>query len=241
MKRTLLLICLLLGGIADVSGRTMTSSEPLPQMQLSEGDAAMKPLFIKLTQEVTRKDWQAVLVTAQEITSHPEVDRNGMFYPTACYLEVASSYQLCDYETVVKRASEVISKRDIKASGTRQGVRPREAATFEGYVYFFLMDSYIRQSEQNPALQERALQVFEEYVARYPDSAVSDCAAATSVCSTAIRLRVNRALADKKVDELDAAQKCFDYWRKHGITWDGQYEAAEQLVADARQKLQSEK
>lgn len=237
MKHVLLLsLGILLGVGAAVNARTAAKPGPLPQMVLSGGDAATQLQFVRLSSAVAKRDWQVALTTAQELTTHPAADKEGVIYPTACYMEVASLYQLRDYETVVKRASEVINNRDIKASGAQQGLSFRQAASFNGHVYYFLMDSYIRLSEQASAWQ-----VFEEYIARYSDPAESDGSATTAMCYTAIRLRVDRALADKKAEELAAAQKCFDYWREHGITWDGKYAAAEQLVAEAQQKLQSEK
>jgi hypothetical protein len=237
MKHVLLLsLCILHGVGAAVNARTAAKPEPLPQIVLSGGDAATQLQFVRLSSAVANRDWQAALMMAQELTTHPAADKDGVIYPAACYIEVASLYQLRDYEAVVKRASEVINNRDIKASGAQQGLSPRQAASFNGYVYYFLMDSYIHLSGQASAWQ-----VFEEYIARYSDPAESDGSAATAMCYTAILLRVDRALADKKAEELAAAQECFDYWREHGITWDGKFAAAEQLVADAQHKLQSEK
>lgn len=128
-------------------------------------DEALKAQVAQLSCLVNETDWSAVLPAVRELIVHPAVDKNGIFYPTVCYLEIAALYRLGNYDEVVSRIPEIISKQTIKVSGKPGGLTSRQAATYEGMLHYFLMDSYIHQSGQNPAWQEKVLQVLDSFIA----------------------------------------------------------------------------
>lgn len=169
------------------------------------------------------------------------MDKNGIFYPTACYLEIAALYRLGNYDEVVSRIPEIISKQTIKVSGKPGGLTSRQAATYEGMLHYFLMDSYIHQSGQNPAWQEKVLQVLDSFIARLLGAEGPSPFLVSGMCNVAIELRVSRAATSKSGEELVAAQRYCGYWSAHGVRGDGQYVAAEQLVVDARLMLENTK
>ncbi len=133
------------------------------------GDQTKILVFQKMTRAVDDKDWQNVIPAAEEVMEHFKDDKTNKLYLTARYMIVASHYQLGAFEEVVKAANALIESGEMVATDGKDGLKPAEAANYDNYVYFFLMDSYARMAAaaKDPEKRNAALKTFDAYAAKY--------------------------------------------------------------------------
>lgn len=179
------------------------------------GDQTKILVFQKMTRAVDDKDWQNVIPAAEEVIEHFKDDKTNKLYLTARYMVVASHYQLGAYADVVRTARELISSGEMAASDAKDGLKPAEAANYDNQLYYFLLDSLVRQVAQDPANRDEAIKVFEEYAAKYTTTDLKMAPLADKMYYRAIDLHLKRsqAAADDKSAEADkqSAIKYCDY------------------------------
>ncbi len=133
------------------------------------GDQTKVLVFQKMTRAVDDKDWQNVIPAAEEVMEYFKEDKTNKLYLTARYMIVASHYQLAAFDEVIKTARALIDSGEMVAAEGKDALNATEAANYDNYVYFFLMDSYARQAaaEKNAEKRNEAIKIFDEYAAKY--------------------------------------------------------------------------
>ncbi len=168
------------------------------------GDQTKILVFQKLQRTVDEKDWQNVIPCAQEVIDSFKEDKTNKLYLTGRYMLVAAYYQLADYENVIKTARELIDSGEMKAAEGKDALKPKEAANYDNYVYYFLMDSYARLAAQDPSKRSEAIKVFEEYAAKYNTTELEMAPLADKMYYGAIDQHIKRANA--AADDASAAE-----------------------------------
>ncbi len=169
------------------------------------GDQTKILVFQKMSRAVSDKDWQNVIPSAEEVLEHYKDDKTNKLYLTARYMIVASHYQLGAYEEVVKAARALIDSGEMVAAEGKDGLKPDQAANYDNYTYFFLMDSYARLAAKDPAMRDMAIQTFEEYAAKYTTTDLKMAPLADKMYYGAVDQHMKRsaAAADDKSAEED--------------------------------------
>lgn len=172
------------------------------------GDQTKVLVFQKMSRAVDEKDWQNVIPAAEEVLEYYKDDKTNKLYLTARYMIVASHYQLGAYEEVVKTARELIDSGEMAAADGKDALKPEQAANYDNYTYFFLMDAYARMAAKDPALRDNALTVFEEYAAKYTTTDLKMAPLADKMYYAAIDQLMKRSqtAADDKSAEADKSQ-----------------------------------
>ncbi|MBR5194523.1 MAG: hypothetical protein IKW48_00105 [Akkermansia sp.] len=168
------------------------------------GDQTKILVFQKLQRTVDEKDWQNVIPCAQEVIDSFKEDKTNKLYLTGRYMLVAAYYQLADFENVIKTARELIDSGEMKAAEGKDALKPKEAANYDNYVYYFLMDSYARLAAQDPSKRSEAIKVFEEYAAKYNTTDLEMAPLADKMYYGAIDQHIKRANA--AADDASAAE-----------------------------------
>lgn len=198
------------------------------------GDQTKILVFQKMTRAVDDKDWQNVIPCAQEVLEHFKDDKTNKLYLTARYMIVASHYQLGAWEDVVKTATELIESGEMKAAEGKDALKPEQAANYDNYTYFFLMDAYARLAAKDPAQRDNAISTFEKYAAKYTDPDLKNAPLADKMYYGAIDQLMKRSAAapdDKSAEEdKKAAIKYCDHICKNWPESD-LYPTAELLAA----------
>jgi hypothetical protein len=120
------------------------------------------------------KDWANVIPAAEEVVQMYADDKTNKLYLTARYMIVASHYTLKDYAKVVETARALIDSGELKAGEGKNALTPKEAATYDNQVFYFLFDSYTRLAAEDPTMREKAVAVFDEYAAKYTSTNLVD-------------------------------------------------------------------
>ncbi len=169
------------------------------------GDQTKILVFQKMTRAVDDGDWQNVIPTAEEVMEHFKEDKTNKLYLTARYMLVASHYQLGAYEEVLKSGRALIDSGEMKAAEGKDTLKPNEAANYDNYVYFFMMDSCARLAAQDPTKRDEAVKIFDEYAAKYTTTDLKDAPLADKMYYAAIDQLMKRAntAADDKSAEAD--------------------------------------
>ncbi len=179
------------------------------------GDQTKILVFQKMTRAVDDKDWQNVIPAAEEVMEHFKDDKTNKLYLTARYMLVASQYQIGAFEEVLKTGRALIDSGEMVAAEGKDTLKPHEAANYENYVYFFMMDACARMAAQDPAKRDEAIKIFEEYAAKYTTTDLKMAPLADKMYYGAIDQHMKRgnAAADDKSAEEDkkAALKYCDY------------------------------
>ena len=171
------------------------------------GDQTKILVFQKLQRTVDDKDWQNVTTCAQEVIDSFKEDKTNKLYLTGRYMLVAAYYQLADFENVIKTARELIDSGEMKAGEGKDALKPKEAANYDNYVYYFLMDSYARLAAQDPSKRSDAIKVFEEYAAKYTGTDLEMAPMADKMYYGAIDQHIKRANAAADDASAEADQK----------------------------------
>ncbi len=168
------------------------------------GDQTKILVFQKMTRAVDDKDWQNVIPAAEEVIEHFKDDKTNKLYLTARYMLVASHYQLGAYEEVLKTGRELISSGEMVAAEGKDTLKPAEAANYDNYVYFFMVDSCARLAAQDPTKRDEAIKIFEEYAAKYTTTDLKMAPLADKLYYAAVdqhMKRANTAADDKSAEE----------------------------------------
>ena len=163
-------ITLQLGSLCRLTGDDAAGlkyEKELGESGADMGDQNKILAFQKLQRTVDEKDWENVIPCAESVMEHYKDDKTNKLYLTARYMIVASHYQLGAYENVVKTAQALIDSGEMKAGEGKDVLKPEEAANYDNYVYYFLMDSQARLAAQEPAKHTDAIKTFEAYAAKY--------------------------------------------------------------------------
>ena len=169
------------------------------------GDQTKVLVFQKMSRAVTAKDWQNVIPAAEEVLEHYKDDKTNKLYLTARYMVVASHYQLGAYEDVIKTADELIASGEMVAAEGKDCLTPEQAANYDNYTYFFLMDACARLAGKDPAMRDKAIQVFEQFAAKYTTTDLNMAPLADKMYYGAIDqlLKRSQTAADEKSAEDD--------------------------------------
>ncbi len=168
------------------------------------GDQTKILVFQKMTRAVDDKDWQNVIPAAEEVMEHFKDDKTNKLYLTARYMLVASHYQLGAYEEVLKTGRDLISSGEMVAAEGKDTLKPAEAANYDNYVYFFMVDSCARLAAQDPTKRDEAIKIFEEYAAKYTTTDLKMAPLADKLYYAAVdqhMKRANTAADDKSAEE----------------------------------------
>ena len=168
------------------------------------GDQTKILVFQKMTRAVDDKDWQNVIPAAEEVMEHFKDDKTNKLYLTARYMLVASHYQLGAYEEVLKTGRELIASGEMVAAEGKDTLKPAEAANYDNYVYFFMVDSCARLAAQDPTKRDEAIKIFEEYAAKYTTTDLKMAPLADKLYYAAVdqhMKRANTAADDKSAEE----------------------------------------
>ena len=168
------------------------------------GDQTKILVFQKMTRAVDDKDWQNVIPAAEEVMEHFKAEKTNKLYLTARYMLVASHYQLGAYEEVLKTGRALIDSGEMTAAEGKDTLKPNEAANYDNYVYFFMMDSCARLAAQDPAKRDEAIKIFDEYAAKYTTTDLKMAPLADKMYYAAIdqlMKRANAAADDKSAEE----------------------------------------
>ncbi len=169
------------------------------------GDQTKVLVFQKMSRAVTAKDWQNVIPAAEEVLEHYKDDKTNKLYLTARYMVVASHYQLGAYEDVIKTADELIASGEMVAAEGKDCLTPEQAANYDNYTYFFLMDACARLAGKDPAMRDKAIQAFEQFAAKYTTTDLKMAPLADKMYYGAIDqlLKRSQTAADEKSAEDD--------------------------------------
>lgn len=168
------------------------------------GDQTKILVFQKMTRAVDDKDWQNVIPAAEEVIEHFKDDKTNKLYLTARYMLVASHYQLGAYEEVLKTGRELIASGEMVAAEGKDTLKPAEAANYDNFVYFFMVDSCARMAAQDPTKRDEAIKIFEEYAAKYTTTDLKMAPLADKMYYAAVdqhMKRANTAADDKSAEE----------------------------------------
>ena len=168
------------------------------------GDQTKILVFQKMTRAVDDKDWQNVIPAAEEVMEHFKDDKTNKLYLTARYMLVASHYQLGAYEEVLKTGRELIASGEMVAAEGKDTLKPAEAANYDNFVYFFMVDSCARMAAQDPTKRDEAIKIFEEYAAKYTTTDLKMAPLADKMYYAAVdqhMKRANTAADDKSAEE----------------------------------------
>ena len=168
------------------------------------GDQTKILVFQKMTRAVDDKDWQNVIPAAEEVMEHFKDDKTNKLYLTARYMLVASHYQLGAYEEVLKTGRELIASGEMVAAEGKDTLKPAEAANYDNFVYFFMVDSCARLAAQDPTKRDEAIKIFEEYAAKYTTTDLKMAPLADKLYYAAVdqhMKRANTAADDKSAEE----------------------------------------
>lgn len=138
------------------------------------GDQTKVLVFQKMKRAADDKDWANVIPAAEEVVQMYADDKTNKLYLTARYMIVASHYTLKDYAKVVETARALIDSGELKAGEGKNALTPKEAATYDNQVFYFLFDSYTRLAAEDPTMREKAVAVFDEYAAKYTTTNLAD-------------------------------------------------------------------
>ena len=169
------------------------------------GDQTKVLVFQKMSRAVSAKDWQNVIPAAEEVLEHYKDDKTNKLYLTARYMVVASHYQLGAYEDVIKTADELIASGEMVAAEGKDCLTPEQAANYDNYTYFFLMDACARMAGKDPAMRDKAIQAFEQFAAKYTTTDLKMAPLADKMYYGAIDqlLKRSQTAADEKSAEDD--------------------------------------
>ncbi len=170
------------------------------------GDQNKVLAFQKMKRTIDEKDWQNVVPCAEEVIEHYKEDKTNKLYLTARYMVPAAQYQIGAFEDVLKSARALIDSGEMVAvEGNKDALKPEEAANYDNYVYFFLMDAYARLAAEKPAYRDEAIKVFDEYAAKYTTTDLKMAPLADKMYYGAIDQLMKRrdAAADDKSAEED--------------------------------------
>lgn len=168
------------------------------------GDQTKILVFQKMTRAVDDKDWQNVIPAAEEVMEHFKDDKTNKLYLTARYMLVASHYQLGAYEEVLKTGRALIDSGEMVAAEGKDTLKPAEAANYDNYVYFFMVDSCARLAAKDPTKRDEAIKIFEEYAAKYTTTELKMAPLADKMYYAAVdqhMKRANTAADDKSAEE----------------------------------------
>ena len=168
------------------------------------GDQTKILVFQKMTRAVDDKDWQNVIPAAEEVMEHFKDDKTNKLYLTARYMLVASHYQLGAYEEVLKTGRDLIASGEMVAAEGKDTLKPAEAANYDNFVYFFMVDSCARMAAQDPTKRDEAIKIFEEYAAKYTTTDLKMAPLADKMYYAAVdqhMKRANTAADDKSAEE----------------------------------------
>ena len=171
------------------------------------GDQTKVLVFQKLQRTIDEKDWQNVIPCAEEVIGHFKDDKTNKLYLTARYIIVAAHYQLGAYEEVVKTAKALIDSGEMKSVEGKDGLKPEEAANYDNYVYYFLMDSYGRLAAQDPSKHTDAIKVFEAYAAKYTTADLKMAPFADKMYYSAIDQHMKRGAVAADAASAEADRK----------------------------------
>ena len=198
------------------------------------GDQTKVLVFQKMSRAVDDKDWQNVIPAAEEVLEHYKDDKTNKLYLTARYMVVASHYQLGAYEEVIKTAEELIASGEMVAGEGKDCLTPEQAANYDNYTYFFLMDASARLAGKDPAMRDKAIQAFDQYVAKYTTTDLKMAPLADKMYYGAVDqlLKRSQTAADEKSAEADRKRviECCDHMCKSWPESD-LYPTAELLAA----------
>lgn len=205
-----------LGSLCRLTGDDETALKYEKSLEGKDmGDQNKVLAFQKMTRAVDDKDWQNVIPAAEEVVEFYKDDKTNKLYLTARYMIVASNYQIGAYEEVIKTARALIDSGEMVASEGKDGLKPAEAANYDNYVYYFLMDSYARLAAKDPSQRANAISVFGEYAAKYTTSDLKMAPMADKMYYGAVDQHMKRSLeaADDKTAAADkeAALKYCDH------------------------------
>ncbi|MBR5888514.1 MAG: hypothetical protein IKY92_00505 [Akkermansia sp.] len=169
------------------------------------GDQTKVLVFQKMSRAVSDKDWQNVIPAAEEVIEHYKNDKTNKLYLTARYMIVASHYQLGAYEEVIKTADELLASGEMVAAEGKDCLKPDQAANYDNYTYFFLMDACARLAGKDPAMRDKAIQTFEQYAAKYTTTDLKMAPLADKMYYGAVdqHLKRSESAADDKSAEED--------------------------------------
>ena len=169
------------------------------------GDQTKVLVFQKMQRTIDEKDWANVIPCAEEVIEHYKEDKTNKLYLTARYMIPASHYQLGDFESVIKTARALIDSGEVVSAEGKDTLKPEEAANYDNYSYFFLMDAYARLAAKDPANRDEAIKVFDEYAAKYTTTDLKMAPLADKMYYGAIDQLMKRstAAADDKSAEED--------------------------------------
>lgn len=224
-----------LGGLCRLTGDDDNALKYEKMLEGQDmGDQTKILVFQKMTRAVEDKNWAEVIPAAEEVIDYFKEDKTNKLYLTARYMVVAAHYQLGAYDDVISTGRALLDSGEIVASETKDGLKPAEAANYDNYVHYFLMDAYVRTVGQNPANRDAAIKVFEDYAAKYTTADLTMAPLADKMYYAAIDQLMKRSLtaADDKSAMADKEQ-AIKYCDHICVTWPDSdlYPTAELLAA----------
>ncbi len=179
------------------------------------GNSKTTLLVNKMSRLIQEGQWDQVIPAADEVLAALANDKENQAYATAEFCKVAAYYKLQQFQEVAD-AGEALLKSGL--------LKDKLAEKYEPQCLFFTIDSYNKLGVGNAKLYDRAIELVDECMQKYPSTNLKDNPLAANVCYTGIDTLLKRrghgeAEADKADMEkaLQLCQVIADNWPEHSL------------------------
>lgn len=131
------------------------------------GDMSKNLVFNKMRRLLKEEKWEEVITAAEEVKKEFSANKANKFYASAQFSIVASYYKMNNYEAIIPAAETLLAGDILTLGSGKDGLNEKEILTYECQSYYFLIDAHMKMARQNLAELDKAVAVFEKYVAKY--------------------------------------------------------------------------
>ncbi|MFI3243391.1 MAG: hypothetical protein R3Y56_03965 [Akkermansia sp.] len=179
------------------------------------GSSKTTLLVNKMSRHIQEAQWDMVIPAADEVLAALATDKENPAYATAEFCKVAAYYKLQQFQEVAD-AGEALLKSGL--------LKDKLADKYEPQCLFFTLDAYNKLGAGNAKHYDRAMELVDLCMQKYPSTNLKENALAANVCYTGIDTLLKRrghgvAEADKADMEkaLQLCQVIADNWPEHGL------------------------
>ncbi len=159
------------------------------------GNSKTTLLVNKMSRHIQDGDWSEVIPAANDVLTALANDKENDAYTTAEFCKIAANYKLKQYQEVADEGEALLKSGRLK---------DQLAAKYEPQCLFFMLDSYNKIGVSDAKAYDRAIELVDLCMEKYPSADLKENPLAVNVCYTGIdTLLKRRGHGDATADAAD--------------------------------------
>ncbi len=210
--------------LCNATGDEKTAAEYEAKVNPSNvGDGNKNVVAInKMVRFTKEQQWDKALPAADEVLAAVSAQSDPLTYVAACFSKIAACYSLHRMEEAAKQGEELLKSGLLQVK--EGGLTQEQVNNYEPQTLFFMMDAYRVLGEKEPKNLDRAIEIGDEFIKKYPSINLEENKLAPNVYFDAITTLLKRnghgdenAMRADKERALRFCDVIAKNWKEHEV------------------------